>query len=158
MTNLRWEYYTERMEPKLRRFIRANFFGIWLPGDHCCHPMNGKIFRKKCRTGRQNSRGDGMEFENIGRFEKKFLPCFRYSTNALNFVVEINRPTSLDSLRGVEFFPHGKRGERGRSARWISSLGSVYSYLIWFRTRYAFVIDTVLACEMFNLPCEMTLM
>ena len=130
MTNLRWEYYTERMEPNLRRFIRANFFGIWLPGDHCCHPMNGKIFCKKCRTGRQNSRGDGMEFENIGRFEKKFLPCFRYSTNALNFVVEINRPTSLDSLRGVEFFPHGKRGERGRSARWISSLGSVYSYLI----------------------------
>ena len=31
------------------------------------------------------------------------------------------------SLRGVEFFPHGKRGERGRSARWISSLGSVYT-------------------------------
>ena len=30
------------------------------------------------------------------------------------------------SLRGVEFFPHGKRGERGRSARWISSLESVY--------------------------------
>ena len=31
------------------------------------------------------------------------------------------------SLCGVEFFPHGKRGERGRSAKWISSLGSVYS-------------------------------
>ena len=26
-------------------------------------------------------------------------------------------------------FPHGKRGERGRSARWISSFGSVYRRL-----------------------------
>ena len=32
------------------------------------------------------------------------------------------------SLRGVEFSPHGKRGERGRSARWISSLESVYNW------------------------------
>ena len=45
------------------------------------------------------------------------------------------------SLRAVEFFPHGKRGERerGRSARWISSLDSrVLSLFIWKLNDYYF--------------------
>ena len=35
-------------------------------------------------------------------------------------------PLRCASLRGVEFFPHGKRGERGRSACDNSSLVYIY--------------------------------
>ena len=75
-----------------------------------------------------------MEFENIGRFEKKFLPCFRYSTNALNFVVEINRPKrrnpTCDAPLCVvsSFFPMGKE-ERGGAAQGGFLLLSLFTSL-----------------------------
>ena len=40
-----------------------------------------------------------------------------------------NLPRATPSLRGVEFFPRGERGERRRSAWDISSLVFVYIFL-----------------------------
>ena len=46
------------------------------------------FFCKKCRIGGQHSRDERMKFENCGRFEKKLLPSFRYSTQKYSDLYE----------------------------------------------------------------------
>ena len=67
-----------------------------------------------------------FDFQQEGLKRKIYEAISRCGINLYNKQTQEKKSTlRCASLRGVEFFPHGERGERGRSARWISSLGSV---------------------------------
>ena len=47
MTNLGWEYYTEKNGAKTPTIPTSENISYFVAGgNNCCHPMNGKIFAK----------------------------------------------------------------------------------------------------------------
>ena len=75
MTNLGWEYYTEKNGAKTPTIPTSENISYFVAGgNNCCHPMNGKILQK-CRIGRHLRQSRFLlkkGLQSSGKFKKIF--------------------------------------------------------------------------------------